>query len=61
LQTALEQREKLGWEAVLLRYTASANYNIGTQAFSGKLAVSDIWVKRGGQWKSLRYQETEMK
>jgi hypothetical protein len=51
----------LGSNAALLRYQASANYTIGTQPISGKLAVSDIWVKRGGQWKSLRYQETEMK
>jgi hypothetical protein len=51
----------LGSNAALLRYQASANYTVGTQSISGKLAVSDIWVKHGGQWKSLRYQETEMK
>jgi hypothetical protein len=51
----------MGASAALLRYKASANYTIGTQPISGKLAVSDIWVKRGSQWKSLRYQETEMK
>lgn len=47
--------------AALLRYQASANYTIGNQEVSGKLAVSDIWVKRGEEWKSLRYHETEMK
>ena len=46
---------------VLLRYQAAASYTVGAQAFSGKLAVSDIWVKRGGQWKSFHYHETEMK
>lgn len=51
----------IGANAALLRYKASASYSIGTQPISGKLAVSDIWVKRGSQWKSLRYQETEMK
>lgn len=51
----------IGSNAALLRYTAAASYTIGTQPISGKLAVSDIWVKRGTQWKSLRYQETEMK
>ena len=51
----------LSSNAALLRYQASANYTIGTQPISGKLAVSDIWVKRGSQWKSVRYQETEMK
>ena len=51
----------MGANAALLRYKASASYTIGTQPISGELAVSDIWVKRGSQWKSLRYQETEMK
>ncbi|MFB3923719.1 MAG: nuclear transport factor 2 family protein [Terriglobia bacterium] len=52
----------LGPNAALLRYNASANYGIaGGQAVDGKLAVGDLWVKRGGQWKSLRYQETEVK
>jgi hypothetical protein len=51
----------LGPSAALLRYNASAKYSIGTQPFSGRLAVGDIWVKRGGHWKSIRYQETEMK
>jgi Ni/Co efflux regulator RcnB len=50
----------IGAHAALLRYRASASYTIGTQPISGKLAVSDIWVKRGSQSKSLRYQETEM-
>jgi hypothetical protein len=47
--------------AALLRYTASAQYRIGTQQISGKLAVGGICVKRGGHWKSIRYQETGMK
>jgi hypothetical protein len=51
----------LGPSAALLRYNASAKYSIGTQQFSGRLAVGDIWVKRGDHWKSIRYQETEMK
>jgi len=46
---------------VLLRYKATASYRVGAQAFSGKLAVSDIWIKRAGQWKSFHYHETEMK
>jgi hypothetical protein len=51
----------MGSNAALLRYKASASYTIGTQPITGKLAVSDIWVKRGSQWKTLRYQETAMK
>lgn len=51
----------LGPGAALLSYNASVKASVGTQQFSGRLAVGDIWVKRGGQWKSIRYQETEMK
>ena len=40
---------------------ASASYTIGNQSITGKLGIGDIWVKRGGQWISLRYHETEMK
>ena len=51
----------IGNDAALLSYKASANYTIGTQTISGKLAVSDIWVKRDGEWRSLHYHETEVK
>jgi len=51
----------LGPGAVLLRYNVSAKGSIGTQQFSGRLAVGEIWMKRGGHWKSFRYQATEIK
>ena len=52
----------LGANAALLRYNASTNYSLGDgQGEDHKLAVGDIWVKRGKQWKSIRYQETEAK
>lgn len=53
---------RLGPEAALLRYNAVANVAIGNDPpAEGKLAVSDLWVKRGGHWRSLYYQETEVK
>jgi hypothetical protein len=53
---------RLGANAALLRYTASANFSLGDgSGRDSRLAVGDIWVKRGEQWQSLRYQETEMK
>ena len=52
----------LGENAALLRYTASANFALSNgSGQDAKLAVGDIWVKRGAHWQSLRYQETEMK
>jgi hypothetical protein len=47
----------LGADTVLLRYNASGKFS-GVQEQDVKLAVGNIWVKRGGQWQSLRYQVT---
>jgi hypothetical protein len=49
---------KFGSSAALLRYNVSAKGSLGSQEFSGRLAVGEIWMKRGGQWKSFRYQAT---
>ena len=52
----------LGPNAAMVRYTAEANVTLGDgPAQDSKMAVTDIWVKRGGQWKSVRYQETNIK
>ncbi len=51
----------LGPNSAMLSYAAAAKYSINGQNQDGKLAVTDVWVKRGGQWKSLRYHETEVK
>ena len=45
----------------MLTYAASGTFNISGQAQVQKVSVTDVWVKRGGQWKSLRYHETEVK
>jgi hypothetical protein len=53
---------RLGPDVALLRYTAATNVTFGGgKPMDAKLAVGDIWVRRGGVWKSLRYQETEVK
>lgn len=52
----------LGPDAALATYisTGSATFADGKpQDFT--LAVSEVWVKRGGQWQSVRYHESEIK
>jgi len=52
----------LGADATLLHCTASATFALGEgSGQDSKLAVGDIWLKRGQHWQSLRYQETEKK
>src|SRR5512140_1923961 len=42
----------LGPDAALATYTSAVNATFGTgQPQSFTLAVTDVWVKRGGQWK----------
>lgn len=52
----------LGPRTALLTYHATMRYKIGTGAVQeSKMYASDLWVKRAGEWKSLHYQETEIK
>lgn len=52
----------LGPRTALLTYHATMRYKIGTGAVQeAKLYASDLWVKRAGEWKSMHYQETEVK
>ena len=52
----------LGPNAAVLTYTAVVNAAVpGGTAQDQKLAVTDVWVKRGGQWKSIRYHESPAK
>ncbi len=51
----------LGPDAALATYSVTGTLNLGGKTQDFKLAVTEIWVKRGGQWKSLRYHESEIK
>jgi len=52
----------LGPNAAVLSYNASVKVTLGgDQAQDVKLAVTDVWVRRGGQWKAVRYHESEFK
>lgn len=51
-----------GPQSAILSYTATSKLQIGKgQPQASKMAVTDVFVKRDGDWKSIRYQETEMK
>jgi hypothetical protein len=51
----------LGDAAALATYKAVADIGPVGKAKQYTLAVSEVWVKRGNDWKLLHYQETEMK
>ena len=53
---------RLGPDAAVLIYNASVQVAIGDQpAQPARLAVTSVWARRGGQWKCLRYHESEVK
>jgi uncharacterized protein (TIGR02246 family) len=51
----------LGDTAALETYKAVADIGPAGKAKQYTLAVTEVWVKRGNDWKLLHYQETEMK
>jgi len=51
----------LGPEAVLATYRADLDMVMGTQSGRVGLAVAEVWVKHGSNWKLRYYQETEVK
>jgi ketosteroid isomerase-like protein len=51
----------LGDTAALETYKAVVDIGPAGKAMHYTLAVAEVWVKRGSDWKLLHYQETEMK
>jgi len=51
----------LGPKTALVTYTATTNLTSEGKTQDYQLAVTDVLVKHGGQWKSLRYHESEIK
>ena len=49
----------LGAMAQLARYRADVQFRGAPQPY--KLVVSEVWQKRGVEWKLVHYQETEVK
>ena len=51
----------LGDTAALATYKAVVDLTSQGKPMHFTLAVAEVWVKRGNDWKLLHYQETEMK
>ncbi|MFL6300338.1 MAG: nuclear transport factor 2 family protein [Terriglobales bacterium] len=49
----------LGDKAALADYRANVKFKGAAQEY--KLLVAEVWQKRGGEWKLVHYQETEVK
>jgi len=52
---------QLGPDAAMATYTAKVSFTADGKKMTPNMAVTEIWVKRGGEWKNLRYQESEIK
>jgi hypothetical protein len=52
---------QLGDKAQLATYTATLEFKTDGAPQQFKLAVTEVWVKRGKEWKLLHYQESEVK
>jgi hypothetical protein len=53
--------EKLGPEAMLVTYENFIQFPPGAGVRFEKIFISEIWMKRNGQWKAWRYQATRVK
>jgi uncharacterized protein (TIGR02246 family) len=48
-------------DAALVIYESTMQYPPGAQVRLTRVYISELWVKRDGQWKELHYQETHVK
>lgn len=53
--------ESLGPEAALVTYENVIHFPRGASNPFEKIFISEIWMKRNGQWKAWRYQATHVK
>jgi hypothetical protein len=51
----------LGPEAALAIYESTLQFPPTAQVRYSRVYISEVWVKRTGQWKELHYQETRVK
>jgi len=51
----------LGSDAALVIYESTMQFPPKAQIRYSRVYISEIWVKRAGQWKELHYQETRVK
>jgi hypothetical protein len=51
----------LGPDAALVIYESTMQFPPKSQIRFSRVYISELWVKRAGQWKELHYQETHVK
>ncbi|MGA9901186.1 MAG: nuclear transport factor 2 family protein, partial [Terriglobales bacterium] len=51
----------LGPDAALIIYESTMQFPPKAQIRFSRVYISEIWVKRAGEWKILHYQETRVK
>jgi hypothetical protein len=51
----------LGSDGELVIYESTLQFAPGAQMRYLRVYISEVWVKRAGQWKELHYQETHVK
>ncbi|HEY6301863.1 MAG TPA: nuclear transport factor 2 family protein [Terriglobales bacterium] len=51
----------LGPDAALVIYESTVQFPPRAQIRYSRVYISELWVKRAGQWKELHYQETRVK
>jgi Domain of unknown function (DUF4440) len=50
-----------GPDAALVIYEVTMQFPPKAQVRYSRVYISELWVKRGGQWKEVHYQETHVK
>jgi hypothetical protein len=48
-------------DAALVIYESTMQFPPKSQVRYSRVYISELWVKRGGEWKELHYQETHVK
>jgi hypothetical protein len=51
----------LGPDAAFVIYESTMQFPPQSQVRYSRVYISELWVKRGGEWKELHYQETHVK
>lgn len=51
----------LGTDAAFVIYEVTMEFPPKSQVRYSRVYITELWVKRGGQWKELHYQETHVK
>jgi len=51
----------LGADAALVIYESTMQFPPKSTVHYSRVYISELWVKRSGQWKELHYQETHVK